>query len=677
MSLDCAETIVARHVTVAPKSPRSPKLALAAGLLVCLLPPDTRAQSMDYGALEQVFGEPVTTAATGKPQRASDVPADMVIITADDIRRSGAASIPEILQFVTGIDVRVYSFADAQVAVRGYDSPLNPRLLVLVDGREVYNNVFGFVAWNTIPVQLSEIRQIEVVKGPNSALFGFNAVSGVINIVTYDPLRDSTNVATLRGGTQGYGQGELIATQHFGSTAGVRLSAAGWTASGYSQPDGAQPDPPRYASFNADGRWQILPWLLLNASGGYTDTHTERPLPIELLQDFRDHLSFWRIGAAAQTSAGTIDADVYENTDLQNPNGQQENRLLLAKLSDLLKPDPDTTLRAGIELRNNAAYAAPVYGGKISYTDFAANFMWDWQISPMFELTNAARIDHLALSQSGLLLPIAGRGAGAFNRATITQPSFNSGLVIHLSDQDTLRLTAARGLQVPSLVDFGLQLAVAPGTYLLGTPSARPESVWNTELSYDRSLDAFNATAHAALYFQRNTDILAPPGAAPYLPFADVVASATQTIGSSNEIGLELGLKGTTPSGYRWNASYRYTSISQDETAGVAQSQATGFDHGTPAHVVILGAGRTVGRWGFDLQARFQTRFTDYAQNEAGAVVPVVVPAYVTANARIAYRLTPSLMLSLTAEQFDQARIQQSSLQYADRRLLATATLRY
>src|SRR5471032_1700683 len=80
----------------------------AAMALAGLWPIPANAQSMDYGSLEKLFGEAVTTSATGSPQRASDVPANMEIITADDIRRSGADNIPDILQFVAGVDVRRY-----------------------------------------------------------------------------------------------------------------------------------------------------------------------------------------------------------------------------------------------------------------------------------------------------------------------------------------------------------------------------------------------------------------------------------------------------------------------------------------------------------------------------------------------------------------------------------------
>ena len=93
------------------------------------------AQSFDRNALEDMFGEPVTTSATGQPQRASEVPADMEIVTAEQIRRTGADTLPDVLRFVAGIDVRQYGLQDASVGIRGYDTALNPRVLVLLDGQ--------------------------------------------------------------------------------------------------------------------------------------------------------------------------------------------------------------------------------------------------------------------------------------------------------------------------------------------------------------------------------------------------------------------------------------------------------------------------------------------------------------------------------------------------------------
>ena len=208
--------------------------ALLAGLVICGA---ALAQAPDEGVLAQIFQAPITSSATGRPQLASEAPANIEIITQDDIRRSGATTIPDALEFLPGVYVRRYGIADVDVGIRGYDQPYNPRLLVLVNGREVYEQAYGDVPWSEIPVQLEEIRQIEVIKGPNSALYGFNAVSGVINIITYDPLTDTINAATVRGGTQSYLSGSVVGTGQIGAggrcqavrrrDAGERLRARG------------------------------------------------------------------------------------------------------------------------------------------------------------------------------------------------------------------------------------------------------------------------------------------------------------------------------------------------------------------------------------------------------------------------------------------------------------------
>jgi outer membrane receptor for ferrienterochelin and colicins len=196
--------------------------AMAASLML-MLSAKPFAQRIDTGALQQLFDESVTTSATGKPQRASDAPADIEIITADDIRRSGADNLPDVLRFVAGLDVRRYGFAAADVGVRGYNETSNPRLLVLLDGQQVYLDDLGRTQWYTLPVILSEIKQIEVIKGPNTALFGFNAASGVINIITYDPLYDRPlNVAQVYTGTQDYARLSAVGTGRIGDKAAIR-----------------------------------------------------------------------------------------------------------------------------------------------------------------------------------------------------------------------------------------------------------------------------------------------------------------------------------------------------------------------------------------------------------------------------------------------------------------------
>jgi iron complex outermembrane receptor protein len=229
-------------------------------------------------------------------------------------------------------------------------------------------------------------------------------------------------------------------------------------------------------------------------------------------------------------------------------------------------------------------------------------------------------------------------------------------------------------MPVASLYDYTVQ--VSP--FLFGSPSIAPTAVWNAELGYNRVLASPGATLATSVFFQRNTNLIAPPGSVlSFLP--DGVPTLTaDNIGSSNEIGFELGLRGQTPRGFRWNASYRYASITDDITAAAAASPnvQTRYARGTPSHAVILGLGYTLPKWEFDAQGLWQSSYTDYSAGRVGEY-PVHIGNYVTLNARIGYRVTEYLTLSGTAEQFNASRVLESAGDYVDRRFIASANVRF
>jgi iron complex outermembrane receptor protein len=219
------------------RMPRARRAFFLASLTsAALLSTSAVAQTIDYGSLEQLFGEPVTASATGTPQRATEAPANMEIVTAEEIRRSGAYDIPGVLRHVLGVDVLQWFNDNADVGLRGYNQAFSPRVLVLIDGRQVYADHYGYTPWSALPVELGAIRQIEIVKGPNTALFGFNAVSGVINIITYNLLYDDVNTASVGGGTQGLAQGSIVKTLRFKDRAALRLTAGGRVDDDFSTP---------------------------------------------------------------------------------------------------------------------------------------------------------------------------------------------------------------------------------------------------------------------------------------------------------------------------------------------------------------------------------------------------------------------------------------------------------
>lgn len=151
-------------------------------------------------SLEDLLNTEVVTAAK-RSQKISEAPAAMYVITEGDIRQSGALNIPDVLRMVPGLDVMEISATDFVVNARGFNQEMSNKMLVLIDGRSVYWDIYGLVVWDSFPVSLKEIKRIEIVKGPVSALYGANAFSGVINILTKPPeeLQRETTLATSYG----------------------------------------------------------------------------------------------------------------------------------------------------------------------------------------------------------------------------------------------------------------------------------------------------------------------------------------------------------------------------------------------------------------------------------------------------------------------------------------------
>ena len=124
------------------------------------------------------------TSVSKKPEKLMDATAAVYVITADDIRRSAATSIPELLRTVPGLQVSRINSNEWAIGSRGFTNALSRSLLVLIDGRSVYSPLFAGTYWDTQDTLLEDIERIEVIRGPGATLWGDNAVNGVINIIT-------------------------------------------------------------------------------------------------------------------------------------------------------------------------------------------------------------------------------------------------------------------------------------------------------------------------------------------------------------------------------------------------------------------------------------------------------------------------------------------------------------
>jgi iron complex outermembrane receptor protein len=134
-------------------------------------------------SIEQLMNEPVTSVAK-KVTNLFQSPAAIAVVTADDISRMDFTSLPEALRYVPGVDVAQIDGSDWAVSVRGSNSQFAEDTLVLIDGRTIYATSFGGVFWKTQGIDMQDIEQIEVIRGPGSTLWGANAFNGVINVIS-------------------------------------------------------------------------------------------------------------------------------------------------------------------------------------------------------------------------------------------------------------------------------------------------------------------------------------------------------------------------------------------------------------------------------------------------------------------------------------------------------------
>lgn len=155
--------------------------------------PGAQVQDLKTLSLEELMQIDVTTVSR-EPERRVDAPAAVSVITNEDIRRYGVDTLADALRLADSVSVSRLNGGSWAVATRGFSATTNNKLLVMIDGRSVYTQLFGGVFWEAQHVLLPDIDRIEIIRGPAGTLWGPNAVNGVINIIT-KRARDTRGVA--------------------------------------------------------------------------------------------------------------------------------------------------------------------------------------------------------------------------------------------------------------------------------------------------------------------------------------------------------------------------------------------------------------------------------------------------------------------------------------------------
>ena len=227
------------------------------------------ARDLTQFSLEDLMNVQVTSVSK-KEQKLAKTGAAIFVITQEDIRRSGATSIPDALRIVPGVDVARVDHSNWAVSIRGFNNVYANKVLVLIDGRSVYHPAFSGVLWFAQDVPLEDIERIEVIRGPGGTVWGANAMNGVINIITKNAEDTPGGLLTAGGGTDLQGDGLL----QYGGKAGAKGDYRVFGSySNQGKSDAADSDPPAdarrlaQAGFRSD--WRLSARDLLTVEGDY------------------------------------------------------------------------------------------------------------------------------------------------------------------------------------------------------------------------------------------------------------------------------------------------------------------------------------------------------------------------------------------------------------------------
>jgi iron complex outermembrane receptor protein len=212
-------------------------------------------------SLQELLNVEVTSVSK-KEERLSQVAAAVYVITQEDIRRSGATKIPDLLRMAPGLDVAQINTNTWAISARGFNDKYANKMLVLVDGRSSYSEVFSGTLWNTLDMVLEDIERIEVIRGPGATMWGANAVNGVINIITKQAKDTQGTLVSAGGGNSERAFGEARYGGAAGSQGYYRVYGKSFDRGPSAASDGS----------GDDGNWSGF-------QGGFRPACTGSPIP--------------------------------------------------------------------------------------------------------------------------------------------------------------------------------------------------------------------------------------------------------------------------------------------------------------------------------------------------------------------------------------------------------------
>jgi iron complex outermembrane recepter protein len=227
----------------------------------------TPASNLADASIEDLMNIQVTSVSK-KEESLSKVGAAVFVLGSEDIRRSGATNIPDLLRLVPGMDVAQIDGHTWAITIRGFNGTYANKVLVLIDGRSVYSPLTSGVNWDQQDVPLEDIYRIEVIRGPGGTIWGANAVNGVINIITKQADATKGGLLVLGGGSHDAARDVAQYGGNIGSTGAYRVFGSYSDTMGSTLPQGAEAaDSWHMLHFGARSDWTLSPHDNLTVQG--------------------------------------------------------------------------------------------------------------------------------------------------------------------------------------------------------------------------------------------------------------------------------------------------------------------------------------------------------------------------------------------------------------------------
>jgi iron complex outermembrane receptor protein len=503
-------------------------------------------------SLEELMNIEVTSVSK-KEQTLSQTGAAVFVIGQEDIRRSGAANIPDLLRLAPGVEVAQIDANRWAISIRGFNDLYSNKVLVLIDGRTVYVNTFSGVFWDQINVPLEDIERIEIIRGPGGTMWGANAVNGVINIITKSAADTKGGLVTVSSGSKQTADGLAQYGADAGSNGAYRVFGRYFNVDNSVFPGGQRA---------ADG-WHG------EQAGARADFGLSSQDTLSVQGDF---LSSWGGGTSTATFAGPPPFQAEVNNALRNTSGD-----MLARWEHMLANGSSTSLQiydnvidrseAAAHLGYNALdlefqhhFAAGsrhdvVWGldYRTTRNDEVSDAGYSLRLTPALSTENlfAAFIqDEIRLGESVFLTVGSKLEHNGFTGFEY-EPSIQT--VWKINDRHSVWASAARAIREPSLLehdlvfDYGVTPVSGNGPALVvlsGSPAARAERLNDYEAGYRAQVNrrlSVDLTAFLSFYQHLQTQ---EPGT-PYLSVGTgepllVVPVTLANLAHARDYGAEL-----------------------------------------------------------------------------------------------------------------------------------------